>query len=59
MLLLWGVIAFAATWPGGHSLHWPAAGALLMDAVVHAAHMLTMSVVYDPPPLPPGSHPSA
>jgi predicted MFS family arabinose efflux permease len=48
------VIAFAATWPGGRSLSWLVAGALVMDAVVHAVHLLNMSVVYDLP-----NHPRA
>ncbi|MFE8942540.1 MFS transporter [Streptomyces sp. NPDC007856] len=49
VLLVLGVIAFAATWPGGRSLAWLVAGALVMDAVVHAVHLLNMSVVYDLP----------
>ncbi|MGW2423660.1 MFS transporter [Streptomyces sp. NPDC001709] len=49
VLLSLGVIAFAATWPGGRSLAWLVAGVLVMDVAVHGVHLLNMSVVYDLP----------
>jgi predicted MFS family arabinose efflux permease len=49
VLLSLGVIAFAATWPGGHNLAWLMAGVLLMDVAVHGVQLLNMSVVYDLP----------
>ncbi|MGW2486898.1 MFS transporter [Streptomyces sp. NPDC001606] len=52
-LLALGMAGFAALWPGGHSLVWLMAGALLLDVAVHGVHLLNMSVVYGLPDVPP------
>ncbi|MGW1054837.1 MFS transporter [Streptomyces sp. NPDC002521] len=49
VLLLLGVAAFAAMWPGGSSLAWLVAGVLVLDAAVHGVQLLNMSVVYGLP----------